>query len=44
MSIQEEIHKTMKDIHERLKTNQNLSEDNLAELLLVALIEEEGDQ
>lgn len=42
MSIQEEIHKTMKEIQEKLQSNQNLNEDNLADLLLVALIEEEG--
>lgn len=44
MSIQEEIHKTMKAIHDKLNTNQNLNEENLAELLLVALIEEEGNK
>lgn len=42
MGIQEEIHKTMKEIHEKLNANQNLSEESLAKLLLVALIEEEG--
>lgn len=42
MSIQEEIHKTMKEIQEKLQSSQSLNEDNLTELLLVALIEEEG--
>jgi len=42
VTIQEEIHKAMKEIQEKLRTNQNLKEENLEQLLLVSLIEEEG--
>lgn len=42
MTIQDEIHKAMKKIQEKVETNQNLSEQDLAELLMTALIEEEG--
>lgn len=42
MSIQEEIHITLKEIQKKLADGHNLSETELETLFLTSLIEEEG--
>lgn len=42
MGIQEEIHKTLNEIQQKIKLSNELTNDDLESLLLAALIEEEG--
>lgn len=42
MSIQDEIHKALRDIQEKVRSNKKLSPEEMELLFLSSLIEEEG--